>query len=794
MDAVSGDFLAVFDSPTMSLSHKLIAELGNNRFNDGQKCTASSVKTAKRGVNLVTQTDVTNFWSADGAFNNQDYNYMKWAVVGSGITLNAKETGTGPRIIDLDEKKDYEYGWWSSVKSDGSGTFATPQWVKSEFRLSEDAAEEDPPHLLRRVNVIDLHLMEGYPTMDTVSVEYLDEDNDWITVIDEVQLLGDQYKISHQFDLEGIMIGGLRATIHKTLEPNDYARVSELNGRFIVDLSEHVMSMDINEVKEEYEGSVPVGVTSANTFEANLENTEQLFSQMNAASPYQMYIQAGTKVMPYLGVHLGGGDYEYNQMGEYWVDEWSDGTEAEVSISCRDYSKFLQDDNHEMSRAWKNKTVEVIFNDILTLSGYDCRRVSGDMVHVDEGNASYVGTRVYPTTFIHEKSPWGFMGELALADMFMFNFDHTGGFKTYQMPALDGEASVYDLSDLTNIITGSTKTQIYANEVKVEVSDYSVENHGIKKLWGPEDPTILSYARLKDSINSTATTIYVEREERQENGLTEDNSWPEFDGILFFPQFDSGGHCTGGELVKYKERGERQFNNCTRGYLGTRASSHSANSYIGEAREWDMEFSGAPALTVKWPYATAIDAIYSELGEGVLQAYIPIFRSDQFRGKIVVANIAKYLTWLEGTGQTLRDIDDKKHDVERKFSLSVAGEVATDGGSRQKVTAKLEDIKEINVDHQRRYGLNKLNISSDWIQSRSHAQDLANSYISEYARSRSILELDAVVPPSLNLNDRVTVVQLDSMAISDVEYNVIGISHSYDGSIQARVTLRECKV
>ena len=349
---------------------------------------------------------------------------------------------------------------------------------------------------------------------------------------------------------------------------------------------------------------------------------------------------------------------------------------------------------------------------------------------------------------------------------------------------------VLDLSQSTNLEEASTKREIYNNEVVVKVSEINAENNGVKRLWGPDSPTILSYTRLKDAIDETDTTINIEREVRQTNGRLSDNGWPKYDGILFLPIYDSAGWATGGELIKYKERTDWKFVGCERGYAGTEPMSWDADSYIGEAREWDMEFSSRPAVDIKFPYVTAINGLINTLGEGVPQAFIPVFKSNGFGGKLIIGNTAKYLTWLEGSGQTLNDYDDVENDVELDFATSVAG-VVPNGRESQEVRRVVEDPTAEDENAMLKFGPNKIEIESDWVQSERHARYLANSFIEEYSTPRLILEASTVIPPTIELGDRVRITEYVNMRIVNREYTIIDINMNYDGGLGVALTMRQ---
>lgn len=351
------------------------------------------------------------------------------------------------------------------------------------------------------------------------------------------------------------------------------------------------------------------------------------------------------------------------------------------------------------------------------------------------------------------------------------------------------DKSVMSFDGDVNLESGSTKTDIWTNEVVVKLSEFSKDGHGTMRLWGPDNPTILSYARLQTGINATDTTIHVEREVRQENGSLIDNGWPKYDGLIWIPKF-SGGEVIGGELIKYTERTVHELKGCQRGYLGTKAQSWSANTYLGEAREWDVQFDGSPALEVKWPFVTAIDVYDTEPGYDK-QAYVVYFDHDAFGGKLVIGNIAKYLTWLEGTGQGVQDFDDKNHDIEIDHATSIAGIVANSDEAKQKVIRKLDDPTAKDKERIRRYGRNKVELENQWIQSREHAQAIADEFIAEYKTPRFVLNITGFCAPVLELGDRVTIASYEQMNITNIDYHVVEIKSSYDGGLSVELVLRE---
>lgn len=794
MQSVSSGFQTAWAQDEFYLNHKLIVEFGSNRFNDGQIITASSTKLISRGINNM-QRDDAEFWKASDVYNNMNTNTMKWLVCDAGATVQDEADGSGYRCVPVssesDKIQDFERGWWSANRSNGSGVFSSPEWVQAVF-FEEDAVTP----FQRRVNKIVLYTTEGYENMSEVTVEYKNVAGAWISVASNYNLGPTEYEKVWTFN-EDIIITGLRATVHSTYRPNDWARLNELNAYWVEDLSEWVVDADISQTKEEYEGAVPIGTTSANTLSVTLDNTEGLFNQKNNDSIYAPYIGANCRVEFYLGIDknqgVGSPDYEYVQKGEFWTDEWEgDGSSSTARFSARDFSKKMQDDMLVWGRVWRNTNVVPVMRDVLLMLGLPL-----DRIHIDESNL-----RGYSILFLKDGSPWSFFGELALADQGTFGFGNDGDFyyQSYNaMNAAPYTTSVLDLNWDTNIITGSNRTPLYVNKVTVKVSPNNTEDTGPRRIWGPESPIILSYARLGSNIGPTDTTIPVVTAHRQTTGNLTSNGWVPTNGYIWIPivQYtkmgnEDIGEVIGGELIKYHSRTDSAFTECERGYLDTVPMSWNAGQTLGEARVWDVEFDNSPALMVKHPFVTAIDTLLKIPGEMEAQAFVIHWEHNAFTGKLAIGNFVQYLTWLMGTGQTLKDFDNKNSDAEINFATSVVGEVSVPKAGRQE-TVKVDDPSASNADFIRRYGRNEIEINNPWIQTKQHAEDYAEALIDEYKTPRDLIDIDLVATAALELSDRVSIVNFPQLDIENKDFHVVSLNYSYDGGLNMRATLREVK-
>lgn len=808
MKPVSSDFNNAFTQSEIHMSHKLIVEFGSNRFNDGQVVTASSVKLVNVGIDSIF-SDKDTFWKASDVFNNKNYNTMKWLVCDAGALITEDADGSGYRCIHIDEG-DYERGWWSDNKSNGSGVFASPEWVKSEFFEPDNITP-----FIRRCNKIVLYLTEGYPNMKEVTVQYKNSLGTWVNVATNYTLGANEYSVTWNFDPD-VLITGLRAYVNKTQNPNDWARLNELNAFWVEDISQYVVGVDTNITREEYEQTVPVGTTASNTLSVRLDNTEGLWNQESDTSIYAPYIGADCRVEFYLGVDINQGvgtpSYEYVQMGEFWTDAWENSSSDTIAtFAARDFSRFLMDDQLVWGREWQNTNMQTVMRELLLYMGFPLSRIT-----IDPQNL-----RGFQIVFLHQQAPWQLMGELAFADQGMFGFNYKGDFEYQSYNRLNDtpfDSPVMSMSWDNFIIDGHLATKIYVNDVIVKVAPYNLEHVAKGHIWSPQHDTVLSWSKLASNINSTATTIPVATAARQETPNLTANLW-ELAGYLFLPilvdsgkvvTYDLGDGAiqyvkvfkvTGGELIKYASRTDSAFNGCERGYLNTTAQAWTAGQYIGEADYFTAQWDNSPALTVQWPFVTAIDELPLEEGEGISQGYIIYFEHDAFEGKLVIGNVAEYFTHLQGSGLSMNDYDAVKLETltgkgvipqKRDWATSVAGFVATPNAANQVVTA-LTDPEATNKDYIRRYGKNKLTIDNKWIQTRAHAQDIANIIISEYQIPRALVDLNIIANPALETPDRIRITDFPQLSVANRDYHIIQMNFSYDGTLSTSITVREVK-
>lgn len=711
------------------------------------------------------------FWRAEDVFNNKNELCMKWLVCDTGRTVSATANGTGYRTVPLKED-DFERGWWSANRSDDNGFFTNPEWVQSEWTTP------------RLVTSLQLNLMYGYPPMDMVMVEYKDTNQNWIPV-NTPGFAGavdpEDFIWTHTFTVP-IEIIGLRATVLSTQLPNDWARLSELNAFYIVDVSEDVITIDIKEDMEFYESNVAMPKIAAKSADITFNNIE---GKYNSFDPYDGYvIGANTKFSIYLSKFNNDTlAMEETYFGDYYSDSWSnDSTSLTASVQCRDASKFLQDQMTFWDKMWIDTSVDAVLIELLLMNDIPLRRIDID------GNNTTIGQ-----VYLKQSTPWELFGELALASFSMFRFKRDNVFKYDDLISSTGVGIT--LSPSTNMISASMQTQVYANKLTVKVNPVIKEENKLISLWAAPSPTILSWSQLGADINAESSTITVETAPRQSGFNLSTYGWPDR-GYLFLYELayeNRGGHLypmvINGEVVKYNSRTDSAFTDIERGALYTATQDWPQGTKIGQLVMFNMEFNNAPAEDIRFPFVTAINVLSYDDVEATKQAHVVLWEHDAASGRLAIANIADYYTWLAGTGQTARDIDDIDHDVEIDFATAVAG-VARVQVNSETVTETINNPEQTLANLVRRYGKNEIQIDSPFIQTREAAEQLLDRMISIFRNPVPEWTVKITAMPEIDLKDRLIQDALDGFDPYGRSIVVIGNTIRYDGGVDQEIRVR----
>lgn len=302
----------------------------------------------KSVVNFNDYKAINKIYNPLQVVNGQTEHTIQWAVLdaldenGNVITADGDYYLTERNEVLVDT--DYEYGWWSKTKSDGSGNFALPQVIYLKF----DGIN---------ANYIDIYSTKNYGPISGFQMYYEYSTNGgttytWSSAVTSASAgivsLGNgsyTYPLSGLHGIDVVKIRAMQLSITSTLYANDCARIQEFAPRWTEVISSYVSSMEVSKVRENNDSSVPLGATAANTCNLTLDNTTKRFNIENTASDLYGLIFPGMKfTVGYLYATSSGSSPEYIQQGIFYSDTWSIGSDnMTASIQCRDFSGKLQD-------------------------------------------------------------------------------------------------------------------------------------------------------------------------------------------------------------------------------------------------------------------------------------------------------------------------------------------------------------------------------------------------------------------------------------------------------------------
>ena len=135
-----------------------------------------------------------------------------------------------------------------------------------------------------------------------------------------------------------------------------YIGLIEISPRWIVDISENIISMSINrESSSDSAGILPVGNVSANSLSLSLvsyENPRQIINftkSMSFNSSYKYLYKQG-EIKPFYKLYHSagtlsdsGGQYEKINQGTFYIHSWTTSEFGDISLTALDSAKILQD-------------------------------------------------------------------------------------------------------------------------------------------------------------------------------------------------------------------------------------------------------------------------------------------------------------------------------------------------------------------------------------------------------------------------------------------------------------------
>lgn len=351
---------------TEGLTKCYISELSISNVNADLIAWSAAYQSAISANNFK---GVSKFYDPLQVVNGQEEHTITWAVLDALDENGDVITANGSYYISEREETlaltDYEYGWWSKVKSDAAGNFTVPQKIYISF---------DPIY----ANYIDLYSATKYGRIKAGSFRFRDADSGtWTTVSFNLSSSSYVYDIGQTKHIDAIEL-----TINSTLYPYDVARVQEFSPRWTQDVSDRVVSLELSKNRENFDSSVPLGATGSNTCNLVLDNTDLELNPDNTGSAYYGLITPGIKFKVGYNYHTSAG-IELLSQGFFYSDNWSiDSDNMTVSVSCRDFSAKMQDNTVVDGYLATNITASEAIGDLALRSGVPLSKLDIDKNYV----------------------------------------------------------------------------------------------------------------------------------------------------------------------------------------------------------------------------------------------------------------------------------------------------------------------------------------------------------------------------------------------------------------------------
>lgn len=303
--------------------------------------------------------DYSAMFKKEQAFNGLEEETFSWAIA-NGLDSDGDVITANGNFYTIPDKieQNIEFGWWTNSLSDASGIFVTPETLEIIF-------DDRLANKVRFTTSYSLGRIKG------ARLSYKDTSNTWHNF--DVELDPEEWEYEWSLESE-IIIRGLRIRVDSTHNPEDIGRVHELIPVFSWEFDDDdIINWNIDEVRENTDLTLPIGTSAVNTMSLTLDNTDKRFNP-DGNSEFSEYMQGDIIIKPYIGWEINN-EIEYIPFGEFYADDIDTSSEMTVTISCRDYSKYFQDEVYEDGAFYENIIVGQAIADTAKLAGFPNRKI-----------------------------------------------------------------------------------------------------------------------------------------------------------------------------------------------------------------------------------------------------------------------------------------------------------------------------------------------------------------------------------------------------------------------------------
>jgi hypothetical protein len=288
------------------------------------------------------------------AYKRESY---PWALVdGKNAACDPIRTNCNTYILSCEDPGILNYGWMSRQISSTAGTFSNPEKILLTF----DA---------RPATDIVIYNSESLSKTKNIDLEYANAAGNWTSLGSRTFAADEAYLTQTIAAGASTLITGISITVNSIYGCEDVARLMQVSPILRTEITDDIIDMGIDEVREDFDSSVPFGITAANSFDITLDNTDLKYSKNKTSETLSPYILPDVQLDVELGWIKPTDPTEYFKYGVFYVDEWQESTDGmSVTASCRDYSKYLQENEME-DRYWGNSTAGEAISDIARYMG-----------------------------------------------------------------------------------------------------------------------------------------------------------------------------------------------------------------------------------------------------------------------------------------------------------------------------------------------------------------------------------------------------------------------------------------
>lgn len=209
-----------------------------------------------------------------------EYESFPWAVAGDLDSRGRVITPNGKYYaMPSDLSGDFKYGWRSRQKS---GSWATSPDIDITF----------DPTIANKVKIVtpnELGRIEDFTlnVYTTGNVNILNKQLSFNT---------DSFELVVNLDDTYSNVNRIVLTITSVVNTDDYARVMSVFPMYEVDISDYVIGVSNNRIRDLHETSLPIAGSSQTSCDITIDNTDKKFNILNTNSEYGKYLEKDLKV------------------------------------------------------------------------------------------------------------------------------------------------------------------------------------------------------------------------------------------------------------------------------------------------------------------------------------------------------------------------------------------------------------------------------------------------------------------------------------------------------------------